>query len=74
VRAVRFLSTRHRTQSASPTGGLPVAFGPAATATGPTSGRGRRLVLVKSVSQTGPTSVHSRFVIKYYNIHIKGYI
>jgi hypothetical protein len=58
VRAVRFLSTHRSTLSASPARGPPAAAGPPAPA-GSTSARGRRLVLVKSVSHTGPTYVYN---------------
>jgi hypothetical protein len=62
VSAVRFRSTRLKTLSASPAGGPPataVVAGPTAAA-GTASGRGRRLVLEKSVGCTGPTSVHKQ--------------
>jgi hypothetical protein len=70
VSAVRFRSTRLKTLSASPAGGPPVAVGPS-TAAGTASGRGRRLVLEKSVGCTGPTSVHNRYIVVNTLIHIK---
>jgi hypothetical protein len=39
-------------------------------AVGTASGRGRRLVLEKSVERTGPTSVHNRYiVVRYFDTH-----
>ena len=58
VRAVRFLSIHHSTLSASLDGGPPIAVGPPSPVD-PTSGRGRRLVLVKYVGRTGPTCVYN---------------
>jgi hypothetical protein len=70
VSTVRFCSTRLNTLSASPTGGPPIAaVGPVAAAS-PTSGQGRRLVLVKNDGRTGPTSVHNRYIVlKYSDTH-----
>jgi hypothetical protein len=37
------------------------------TAVGAASGRGRRLLLAKSVGCTGPTSVHNRYIVVRYS-------
>jgi hypothetical protein len=67
VSAVRFRSTHLKTLSASPAGGPPaVVVGPTAVV-GTASGRGRRLVLEKSVGCTGPTSVHNRYIVVRYS-------
>jgi hypothetical protein len=62
VSVVRFFSTHLNTISASMVGGPPVVVAGPTTHVGPTSGRGCRLVLEKSVGHTGPTSIHNRYV------------
>jgi hypothetical protein len=57
---VRFHSTCLNTLSASPAGGPPVVAAGRAATIGIGSGRGCRLVLVKSTQYTGPTSVHKQ--------------
>jgi hypothetical protein len=70
VSAVRFHSTRLKTLSASLAGGPPAAAG-TPNAAGTASGRGRHLVLMKSVRCTGPTSVHNRYIDVNTLMHIK---
>jgi hypothetical protein len=67
VSAVRFRSTHLNTLSASPAGGPPVVVAGPTAAAGPASGRGRHLVLEKSVGCTGPTSVHNRYIVVRYS-------
>jgi hypothetical protein len=61
VSEMRLHSTRLKTLSASLNGGPPAAASLLALA-GPTSSRGCRQVLMKSVGHTGPTSVHRIYI------------
>jgi hypothetical protein len=72
VSVVRFRSIRLNTLSVSSTGGPPAATVVPAAPVGPASGRGRRLVVEKSVGWTSPTSVHNRYVsVRYSGIQKK---
>jgi hypothetical protein len=66
VSAVRFHSTYLKTLSASLAGGPPIVVGPVA-ATDTASGRGRQLVIKKSVGRTSPTYVHNRYIVFRYS-------